>query len=130
MVVEPALANCDRPPIEMLANPEEVVAYVKGRGVVRVDSHRVPDQPGMRSRYDVSAIGCVKRLTDADEGPGACLTSRGDDGIPIAVEGRIGEVDVTVGENQGRGSRLEASGQRRPKPRSSFPILPRRRRRR
>ena len=104
MVVETTLADGDGAMVEVFTDARQVASRVESRRIVRVHARRVPDEPGVPFRDPAGSIGRVGRFTDADEDLRPCLTSRGDDGVSIAVERRIGEVDVTVSEHhQSRG---------------------------
>ena len=96
VIIEPALADGDRPPFELGANGGDVTSSIEPGRIVGMYAGGEIAEPGVASGELTGATRRIERFPDADERHRAGRARALDDVLPIVVERRIGEMDVAV----------------------------------
>ena len=98
VIVETALADCDRTTIGQPANCVGVARGIEVGRVVWMDTGGEEDEAGMSGGERRRAFRGGNRLADRDQRQRAGQSSAVDRLVAIRVERRIGEMDVTIDE--------------------------------
>jgi hypothetical protein len=103
VVVETAFTDGNRTAEQMLADRLDIARGVKRRCIVRVNTRRERDEPGMLGSDGSGSLGGPERFPDAHNTQEAGSPRAGDDVGTIPIEGGIGQMCVAVDQSVPRG---------------------------
>jgi hypothetical protein len=98
VIVEPTLADRDRPGTKQLGDRFRIPEWIEVRGVVRMDSGGVMHEPGVCGSNGSRAIRSGDGFADRDDRDRARDAGAPDGFLTISVERWIGEMRVAIDE--------------------------------